>query len=443
MIDSARLNITEKLPLTIGLVGPSGTGKSTLAKKIARMITRSEHSPNVLLIDADTFGRGLTSQVEGAEEFQNETLQDVVEAKKALVVPVELRKSWIGPGDWPSLPEDGRVFFVPSSRAGSRNWQDSTSAGLSNLKLRLIGALSFAANSGRAEAIVIDTAPTPDICGGFLASICDLIILVGDKDHGEEELKEHLASLAETLQPLDAKLDGIPIEIVFNKMDANLSEAKGKCHLLPSVDELRDEIADRVELERSIAGIISPFLDRAHPGLVPSWCAALPGEWRKVANAIGGSPGNNSRLLHLFPGIAPPFLKRAAFALGIGIPAAACLLLTSSMFADESPALQSSTSAASGSGLKYVGLAIGVCFLLAAVFELFRVSVEFRTCLVAASRLGARDLDWILSCLRSKGKQTRKNLLGKGRRLHGREMDTLHRVFDALGRSIHESGRLR
>jgi uridine kinase len=47
------------VPVRTGIAGPSGTGKSSLAKKIARMITRAEYNPNVLLVDADTLGRSI------------------------------------------------------------------------------------------------------------------------------------------------------------------------------------------------------------------------------------------------------------------------------------------------------------------------------------------------------------------------------------------------
>lgn len=460
--DASRRNVAGGLPLTIGLVGPSGTGKSTLAKKIARMITRSEHSPNVLLVDADIFGRGLTAQIEGSDEFQGKHLHDVIVGKNTTLSPVELRESCIGPGEWPSLPEDGRVFFVPSSRpAAERVFESVADTGFDELKRLLNGTLASAANSGRAEAVVIDTAPIPEPCGAIFASMCDLIILVGDKDHGEEAIKEHLGRLEEILEKIGRNLEGIPLEIVFNQMDRDLartpaghfSAAQGrhkgpfpiKCHVLPAVDGLGDQIADSVDFERRVVEIVSLFLSRVHPGLVPSWCAPLPGEWRKVAIALGESPVKDPRLLHLLPGIAPPFLKRAAFALGIGIPAAACLLLTSSISAGETAGLPGTNSASvlSGSGLRYVGLAIGVCFLLAAVFELLRASVECKTCLVAASRLAAKDLDWILSRLRLKPKHNHKGPPEKRQKLQGQKLNTLHRVFDMLGRSLQESGRFR
>lgn len=447
-----KLNLAGGLmPLTIGVVGPRGTGKSTLAKKIARMITRSEDSPNVLLVDADIFGRGLTALIEASGEIPHlhdcKHLHDVIVGKNTVMSPVELPESCIGPEEWPSLPTDGHIFFVPSSRIGAvRVFRAVGDIEFSELKRLLVEATTSAASSGRTQAIVIDTAPIPEPCGAIFASMCDLIILIGDKDHGEEAIKEHRRKLEEILRELGAKLDGIPVEIVFNQMDADLAKAPGgqspiKCHVIPAMSGLHDsggdEIADSVDFERRVVGIVSPFLSRAHPGLVPSWCAPLPGEWRKVAMALGDSPMGDRRLLQLFPRIAPPFLKRAAFALAIGIPALTCLFLTSSI------PNTNSASALSDSSLRYVGLAIGLCFLLLAVFHVVLICVECKTCLVAASRLAAKDLNWILSRLRLKPKHNYKSPPEKRRRLRGQKLNTLHRVFDTLGRSIQETGRLK
>lgn len=436
--DQRRTQNQERLPIIIGVVGPAGTGKSTLARKIARMITRSEHSPNVLLIDADIFGRGLTSLIDGVGEIECKHLHDVIAGDYAAVSPVELPESCIGPGEWPSLPEDGRVFFVPASRTGAERIEGAESiTDLSGLRGRLFDAISSAAHSGRAEAIVIDTAPTPEPTGALLASMCDLIILIGDKDHGEDVIREHLDSLKEILGRNGARLEGIPVEIVFNQMSSEAPQARSpvECHVIPALGGLRDrgnEIAEMVDLERRVSAIVSPFFSRAHPGLLPSWCAPLPGEWRKVAMSLGESTAADGRSLGLANRIVPPFLKRAALALAIALPALTCLLLASSK-----------SFAASDSTLRYAGMVIGFSFLLIAAVYLVRISFECRTCLAAAKRLAAKDLDWILSRLRVAPRHSAGAPPHKQSRLRGHKLKTLHRVFDTLDRSIRESRRVR
>lgn len=53
----------EEIPV-IGVLGPSGEGKSLLAKKMAQIITRAETAPDVLLVDGDVYSRGPTAEME-------------------------------------------------------------------------------------------------------------------------------------------------------------------------------------------------------------------------------------------------------------------------------------------------------------------------------------------------------------------------------------------
>src|SRR5262245_34885439 len=417
---SRQVHARANFPLTIGIVGPSGTGKSTLAKKIARMITRSEHSPNVLLVDADIAGRGLTSQIEQSVEFDCRYLHDALSADQSTLSPVELPDSCIGAGEWPSLADDGRVFFLPSSAKGSERGSVPDIA-VGDLRALLREAIKSAASSGRAEAVVIDTAPSPDATGAVFASMCDLIILIGDKERDEQAIKSHFGNLKQILGAHGSGIETIPGEFVFNHADDGESAAgqfPANSHVLPAV-RLGDAVADSVDFERRVAGIVTPFFNREHPGLVPSWCAPLPGEWRKVALALGESR-QDSRAL---PAIARPFLERIALALAIGIPAATCLFLSAW---------------ATNSALRYVGASIGVTFLAVALSHLIRVLVEWRACAEAAKRLAAKDLDWILERLSHEHEASSHS--EKTRKMSGRKLSELHRVFDALARSIRESG---
>lgn len=105
----------------ITVVGPSGVGKSLLARKIARIITRAEQSPKVLLVDADIFSRGLTARLENGAELKCKYLHDAIVGGHTEMEPIELTEDILGLEEWASLPEEGRVFFLPSIREEARN----------------------------------------------------------------------------------------------------------------------------------------------------------------------------------------------------------------------------------------------------------------------------------------------------------------------------------
>jgi len=72
------------------VIGPGGTGKSTLAMRMAQMITRAEGGPNVLLVDADLFSRGITASLETRVEVSCGSLHDALFGRQARVQPLDL-----------------------------------------------------------------------------------------------------------------------------------------------------------------------------------------------------------------------------------------------------------------------------------------------------------------------------------------------------------------
>lgn len=430
-------------PLIITIVGPAGTGKSTVARKVARMITRCQHGPNVLLADGDIFGRGLTAQIEEAGEVNCTHVHDAILGGQTEAEPVELTESFLGMEEWPS-PDDGRVFFLPSARKEALNsFMVVANKSASELQEVLKALITFAAMSCRAESIIIDTAPVAEPCAAALTSMCDLIVAVGDKDHGEDSVEEHLKRLAE----FDPEISRMPREMIFNQIDPVLCDKPGTRYpMIPALSGLQgpgdkaiaedidfepqgtggEAIADNVDFERRVVRILSPFFSRRRPTLVPPWCAPLPRAWRKLAGDLGESSRKKSAFWQLAKIIFPIFARRAVVALEIGTPAVVCLYLSFSI-SKLDPTLNPF--------LRFVWLTIGFGFLTAAAFQLLRVVIEFNSCLAAALRLARKDLDWIVTKLRLKPRDRRKSF-EKRWKLARRRVDRLQRVFDMLSRSI-------
>jgi hypothetical protein len=429
-------------PLVITIIGPHGTGKSTLARKAARIITRCNHGPNVLLVDGDIFGRGLTAQIEEVTEVKCRHVYDAIVGEPTGAEPVELTESFLGREEWPS-PEDGRVFFLPSIRKEARGpFIVVANKPSSEMQRVLKELITSAAYSCRAESIIIDTAPVAEPCAAALASMSDLIIAVGDKDHGEDAIEDHVRRLTE-FEPGVARVQR---ETVFNQIDLEFCDKPGTRYpMIPTLGGLQsagdkaiagvdiepkggggEAIADNVDFEQRVLRVLSPCFSRKRPKLVPPWCAPLPREWRKLAVNIGESEHKRAAFWQLARTMFPIFARRGAVALGIGTPALACLYLTFSI---------SKFDASLNATQRFIWLTFGFGFLAVAVLQLVRVISEFRNCLAVASRLARKDLDWFVIRLRLKPRERGKSF-DKRWKLATRRVDKLQRVVDTLSRSI-------
>jgi MinD-like ATPase involved in chromosome partitioning or flagellar assembly len=420
----------------ITVVGPGGTGKSMLARRIAQMIARAESGPNVLLVDADLYNRGLTVQLENVKELKCGYLYDAIAGKNPVVNPVEITESLLQTDSKLPLPEEGLIYFLPSIRKASKNPHflvgkiDTT-----ELKNLLVETMTATANRCNAQCIVIDTVSIPEPCAAVLTSISALMILVGNEDKGG-----FIDEYPRRLHELDSEVDHVPIQIVYNRINITASEhiitsIQTNFHFIPPLDGLlriegianAETIRDGIDFDSHVVAIITHAFRQTYPHLIPFWCSPLPLEWRKLAKAITKLP--HDRISHCF-------LQRIATGVAIGIPALTSMLLAISVWL----ALQTSSEAYPI--LPILGVIIGFCFLAVSLFTIIRVIIDLKACHTVVSHLAKADLNWILRRLKPKPEQVHKLSPERKLKRADQQLISLYREFDTLRDCVQSSDRI-
>jgi cellulose biosynthesis protein BcsQ len=381
------------------VVGPSGVGKTSLSLRIAQLITRAVFAPNVLLIDVDIYNRGLTAQLEQVPEIQNRCwqsvyLHDVIVGKNITKLkPLEI--SGLFPGEDRRLSQEGGLFLCPSIRKGAMNpFISSSNTEMSEVKMSevknlLHEAINSAAESCNAEAIVADTAPIAEPLGAVLASLADVIVLIGSPAKSAPVTEEHL----ERLKEFETISHDIPVVRVSNQIpigEKGSNRGKNNCLVISDLNFLKvcqhnesaDSVADNIEFNKCIIDLLSRCFASLADGLTPPWFASLPSDWRTLIINFGESKH----------GITSYFRKRAVLELAIGIPSGSCLFL--SVFVCESYGISNPVT--------LIFSVVGFCFLILSVGLLLRSFIQGRVCHTISAHLQRKDIPWILSKLRNK-----------------------------------------
>ena len=402
------------------VIGPGGTGKSTLAMRMAQMITRAEGGPNVLLVDADLFSRGITASLETRFEVSCGSLHDALFGRQARVQPLDLSAVAGAIDEQQPLQGEGRVFLLPSAHAfAERPFSTVASLPLAQLGQLLVNALTFAVSSSGAKCIVADTTSIAEPCGAALVSVSDSLLLIGSPEKGHETTEKHRRDL----RCFGDCLDRVPLKVIFNAVDTTTRNGEREqvgLYRVPKLQNLGKEndegVVDEMRLAHVVCALVSDTLPRDRSELVPCWLAPLPRVWRSIARRVAQNP----------PGGWLIFRRTLSGRQGVIALAtvAGLLLLTWLGYGQGGPDSRT-----------FVTIGLGLTIVAAGALAAWTIAQTWR-CLEVARRLRGADLGWLLSRIELRPSEASTCSPRVRWRRTRRRLRSLTRVFAALSRTI-------
>lgn len=414
----------------IGLLGPSGTGKTLLAIRSATMLTRARSGPNVLLVDSDVYARGLTTHIEHEVLVLCAGVHDVLYGRGgASVEPMDITQvSVFGYSDM-RLPDEGRLYLFPAGqRYGVDPFTCVAKMALAELQEFLRSSITNAVRECDADCVVVDTASIPEPCAAAVVSFCDVVVMVGNSDKTDDYLQEHKKKVAE----FGVAIDDAQLLTVFNQLDPIMDDRMSgplpvRIYPLPAMVSMvgesnpndEESVADYIDLDSRIVSMLLDTFRVDHRQLVPEWYAPLPAPWRLGARRSDTSAPSAGRLC----------VNRIVLTAVTGVAGIAILWLALAGW----PGIGE---VGTGQLLPWVMAVVGMGLAVLALSWALSVDLarDYKSYCALVSCLRQRNLRRILGHLRIPPLQVYRLTPRKRTRIRERKLERLRRAFQRVSR---------
>lgn len=394
------------------------------------MLTRARSAPNVVLVDADVYARGLTTHIEYQVPVLCAGVHDVLQGQGgASVEPMDISQvSLFGCSDM-RLPDEGRLYLFPAGQKyGLNPFPCIAQMALADLQRFLRKSIANAVRECEADCVIVDTTSIPDPCAAAVVSFCDVVVMVGSNDKSNDLLQEHKRKVAGFGVAIDEAL----LLTVFNQLDPVMDDRMSgplPVRIVPlpamvsvaersnSSDE--ESVTDYIDLDSRIVSMLSEAFRATHGQLVPEWYAPLPAHWRSVARRSGTSVPSASRLC----------VRRIALTTVAGLTGIAILCSALAGWPGTGDAGTSQL-------LPWVMTGVGMGLVLLALTWALLVGLarDYDSCCALVSCLRHRNLQRILGHLRIPPLQLYRLTPRNRTRIRERRLECLRRAFRGIAR---------
>lgn len=277
-----------QIPIVAFFGTKGGVGKTTIARRVAELVTQAGSSPNLLAIDFDIEHRGLTVTLAGGNPFGCHTMHDYIAARLGTIDQALDVSDTITRRSPQASGGGGRLFLIPASTRDSRE----TFRTIADIRypelVDLIRALIDDASAKYdISCVIIDCGPTINPYTAAAAHLADRAFIIGQN---EPISYESLQTYAFKIREFYPDFNSTRMSVILNKVRGNVPTDMGFFHIIPFTIDVVD-ITEGIEdinttrlmlFDRHILEITRKIFERLDLGLVPGPEVIIPPDWRAL-----------------------------------------------------------------------------------------------------------------------------------------------------------------
>jgi cellulose biosynthesis protein BcsQ len=279
-------NKGNRVPVVAFFGTKGGVGKTTIARRFAELVTLAAGGPNVLLLDADVYHRGMTVEITTNTPATCKTVHDYVASQNTSDVEAA-NMSGLVKG---AKPGSGGLYFIPASTPQSEE-VFARAAGIGSERLLdiLHKVVTAAVQQYDCGCVVIDCGPIIDPYTAGAAMLADRAFIIGQN---EPISFSSLKSYPSQLQEFYPDFSTSKMKVIINKVRGweRLEERRLQEDIFAAIPftldivDVSEGIAEVNQMqlmlfEDHIAQVVERVFMGDHPELVPERKQLLPPEW--------------------------------------------------------------------------------------------------------------------------------------------------------------------
>jgi cellulose biosynthesis protein BcsQ len=295
-IDTDIFHKGKQVPVVAFMGTKGGTGKTTIARTFVELVAQAPSQPNVLLVDADVFHRGMTSDISKDTPVTCKSLHDYISKKdpsgvEAAYMSGEIRDAYGSPGD---------LYFIPASYPDSSEvFQRSAQLGASEMLRILHAVVAAAVQKYECQCVVIDCGAIPDPYTAAAVMLADRAFIVATND---ETSFQNLSNYPRQIRDFYPHFNVAKMRTIFNRVRQHDLLEQRKLHTqqnvyasVPFQNAVMDgmegvagaERLARIFLRKHVGDIVKRIFHGDHEELIPDSRAMVPPEWFPVLENAG------------------------------------------------------------------------------------------------------------------------------------------------------------
>lgn len=268
-----------------------GVGKTTIARRFAELVTLAPSGPNVLLVDADVYHRGMTVEMTTHTPATCKTVHDYIAARNPSGVEVA-DMSGLVKG---TRPDSGQLFFIPASTPDSEEvFRRAAEIGPEALLEILYKVASSAVQQYDCACVVIDCGPIIDPYTAAGAMLADRAFIIGQN---EPISFSSLRTYPSRVREFYPDFSTAKMKVIINKVrgwdalkERQIQHQEDIFAAIPFTMEIVDvsegiQTANEMQLmifENHIAQIVERVFRGDHRELIPDQREVLPPQWNTL-----------------------------------------------------------------------------------------------------------------------------------------------------------------